>query len=268
MLNIENVSKIFEEKNSHQVLENISMTMKEGEFACVLGPSGCGKSVFLYLLAGFLKPTQGKILLDEKPIEKPTTERILIFQDYTLFPWRTVYENILFGLEKTDLAPEQKNELVLKYLDMVGLKKFKDWHPHTLSGGMKQRAAIARALISNPKVLLMDEPFSALDPEYRKYMRQSLEKIWQKNPKIIIFVTHSINEAIYLADTIYLFSSLPAKIKNVYRVDLPRPRDPRSKEFLAISRDIETQISEEFNKMLEHDPFVDQALKNILKNSI
>lgn len=266
MLDVQDVCKNFEDANNHEVLKNIDISANEGEFVCILGPSGCGKTVFLYMLAGFLKPTSGKITHNGELVKKPCAERVLIFQDYALFPWRTVYNNIKFGLEKTELAREQKDELVSKYLEVVGLTKFKDWYPHTLSGGMRQRVALARALISNPKILLMDEPFAALDPQYRKYMRQSLEKIWQNSPKTIIFVTHSVNEAIYLADTIYLFSSLPAEIKKTYRINLPRPRDPHSEEFIGIAKDIEKEITEEFKKSFEKNPLGELALEKILED--
>lgn len=268
MLSINNVFKSFPEAGNHQVLKNINISIQDGEFVCILGPSGCGKTVLLYALAGFIKPTSGQIMLDGNLVNGPGAERILIFQDYGLFPWRTVYKNILFGLEKARFSKRQKEELADKYLDMVGLTKFKDWFPHALSGGMRQRTAIARALITDPKILLMDEPFAALDTQNRKYMRQNLERIWQKTKKTIISVTHSVNEAISLADTIYLFSSLPAEIKKEYRVNLPRPRDPRSPEFIAIARDIEKEFEKEFQKSLEKNPMAELAMKKILSNVI
>lgn len=268
MLEINNVSKNFENNGLHLVLENISITAHEGEFVCILGPSGCGKTVLLYMAAGFINPSSGQILIDGKIVKKPSLDSIVIFQDYVLLPWLTVYENILFGLNKVNLSKEEKNLLVNEYLDVVGLTKFKDWYPHTLSGGMKQRVAIARALISDPKILLMDEPFAALDPQYRKYMRQNLENIWQKTKKTILFVTHSINEAIYLADTIYVFSSLPAKIRKIYKIDLVRPRDPHSREFLNIAEDIEREITEEFNKTLDEYSDENKVLEKALNNSI
>jgi len=268
MLEIKNVSKNFENAGIHKVLDDINITAKEGEFVCILGPSGCGKTVLLYVAAGFIKPTVGKVLIDGKIVEKPSLDSIVIFQEYVLLPWLTVYENIMFGLRKTGLSKEQKDLLVKEQLDVVGLTKFKDWHPHTLSGGMKQRAAIARALISDPKILLMDEPFAALDSQYRKYMRQNLEKIWQKTQKTILFVTHSINEALYLADTIYLFSGLPAKVRKTYKIDLPRPRDPHSGGFLDIIKDIEKEMAEEFSKAIEERLLSDMELKKIINKSI
>lgn len=268
MLEIKKVSKTFEDVGVHQVLEDINITAKKGELVCILGPSGCGKTVLLYLVAGFIRPTAGKILIDGKTVENPNTDCIMVFQDYSLLPWLTVYENIMFGLKKNSFSNEQKDVIVREYLDIVGLIKFKDWYPHTLSGGMKQKVAIARALISDPKILLMDEPFAALDSQYRKYMRENLEQIWQKTKKTIVFVTHSVNEAISLADTIYLFSSLPAKIKKEYRVNLSRPRNPRSPEFITIAKDIEKEFEKEFQKSLVENPMAELAMKRILSDAI
>lgn len=272
MLRIEKISKTFEDANNLEVLDEISMTVEDKEFVCILGPSGCGKTIFLYLIAGFLKPTSGKILVDEKIIEKPDAKRIMIFQDLALFPWSTVFENILFGLEKSGLPIGQKNKMVSEYLAIMGLEKFKDWHPHMLSGGMKQKVAVARALISDPDVLLMDEPFASLDPQYRKYLRKNLEKVWQSSPKSVVFVTHSVNEAVYLADTIHIFSSLPARIKKTYKISMPRPRDVNSPEYRAISEDIEKIIAGEFNVSMQKDIAnkrgLDQILDNLIINKI
>lgn len=268
ILKLENVSKNFAQKSVHKVLEDINITVDDGEFVCILGPSGCGKTVLLYLVAGFLKPTAGQIIFDGKMVDRPGNDRILIFQNYVLFPWMTVYRNIMFGLEKSSLLRQEKEMLADKYIEMVGLTKFKDWYIHNLSGGMKQRVAIARALISNPKILLMDEPFAALDSQNRKYMRKNLEKIWQKTKKTVLFVTHSVNEAIDLADTIYLFSSPPAKIKKIYRPNLPRPRDQHSREFVEISKNIEKEIAEEFQKTCEQNPASNLVLEKILKDLV
>ena len=268
ILTIKKVSKDFVHKGTHKVIEDINITIDDGEFVCILGPSGCGKTVLLYLVAGFFKPTAGQIVFNGKEVDKPGTDRMLIFQDYVLFPWMTVYRNIVFGLEKSGLLQQEKKMLADKYIEMVGLTKFQDWYPHKLSGGMKQRVAIARALISNPKILLMDEPFAALDSQNRKYMRKNLEKIWQKTKKTVIFVTHSVEEAVDLADTIYLFSSLPAKIKKVYHLDLPRPRDQHSFEFVNISKDIEKEITEEFQKTFKANPASELMLGRILSDLV
>lgn len=264
ILKLNNVSKNFIQKNTHKVLDGINITVNDGEFVCILGPSGCGKTVLLYLVAGFLNPTTGQIVFDGEIVDKPGADRILIFQDYSLFPWMSVYENVIFGLSKSNVSRQEKEKLADKYLETIGLTKFKDWYIHNLSGGMKQRVAIARALISNPKILLMDEPFAALDSQNRKYMRRSMESIWRKTKKTVLFVTHSVNEAIELADTIYLFSSLPAKIKRICKIDLPRPRNQHSLEFAKISETIEREIMEEFQKTYEQNPAGIPALEEIL----
>ncbi|MFA5000401.1 MAG: ABC transporter ATP-binding protein [Patescibacteria group bacterium] len=248
ILRLEGVGKSFGEKNKFLAVKKLNISVNNGEFACILGPSGCGKTIILRLVAGFLRPTMGRILLDSQEITKPGTDRILIFQDYILFPWMTVRRNIMFGAEKSGLSQRQKETLTNKYLKLVGLTKFKNWYIHNLSGGMKQRVAIARALISNPKVLLMDEPFAALDSQSRKYMRASLEKIWQKTKKTVIFVTHSINEALILADTIYLLSDSPARVIRTYKINLPRPRSQYDFRFVKIAKDIERKIAKEFKE--------------------
>jgi NitT/TauT family transport system ATP-binding protein len=251
ILKIDNLSKNFVLKSHLKALKNISISVKKGEFVCILGPSGCGKTVFLHLIAGFLEPTGGQIILEGKVAKRPNVDRILVFQDYVLFPWMTVYNNILFGLEKDGRSLSEKKKLTNRYLKMAGLEKFRDQYPATLSGGTKQRVAIVRALISDPKILLMDEPFAALDPQNRKYLRKRLEKVWEKTKKTIIFVTHSVNEAVDLADTIYLFSSSPAKVKKIYHLNLPRPRDKYDPKFIKIARQIEKEIASEFRKTFQ-----------------
>lgn len=250
MLLLQNVSKVFPEIQ-FQVLKDISFSVKEGEFVCFLGPSGCGKTILLFLIAGFLKPTSGQILMDDKPIVRPEISRVLMFQNYVLFPWKTVLENIIFGLAKIDLPKDEKEHLALHYLNLVGLSHFKDWYIHKLSGGMQQRVALARSLIVDPKLLLMDEPFSALDIEYRRKFRKNIEDIWQKTKKTIIFVTHNIEDAVHLADTIYVLTNRPALIKKRYEVNLPRPRSsvgPAWKEFYKIVSQIKKDMREEFEK--------------------
>ena len=249
MLTLEKVNLVFPEIN-FQVIKDVSFSVKEGEFVCFLGPSGCGKTILLFLIAGFLKPTSGKILFDDKPITGPDRSRILMFQNYVLFPWKTVLENIIFGLDKSVMPKDRKENLAMQYLNLVGLSPFKDWYIHKLSGGMQQRVALARSLIVNPKLLLMDEPFSALDLEYRRKFRQNVEDIWQKTKKTIIFVTHNIEEAVHLADTIYLLTNRPAIIKNKYEVNLPRPRrsvGEKGKNFYEIVRKIKEDMREGFN---------------------
>lgn len=263
MLEVTGLSKTFYGDNQREILKGIDLSVDEGKFVCIIGQSGCGKTILLYLLAGFLKPTSGKITLDGRELTNPSTDRIMVFQDYVLLPWKTVYENVLFGLEKTDIPKSKKNELVESYLDLVGLADFKSWYPHKLSGGMKQRVAIARALVSNPKILLMDEPFSALDPQYRKYMRKYLEAIWQKTRKTIVFVTHSINEALYLADTIHVVSGNPSTIVKTYNINAQRPRDVRSSKLSKIASDIEKNITVDSISVLDEE-INNKILKKLL----
>lgn len=266
MISLTNVSKSFEIDGGSKIkiLEDIDLSIKKEEFVCIVGPSGCGKTVLLYLIAGFLNPTSGELLMEGKVIGSPNTDRVMVFQDYVLFPWKTVYGNVVFGLNKLNLGDQQKKSIAMKYLDLVGLTEFKDWYVHKLSGGMRQRVAIARALAVNPKVLLMDEPFSALDLAYRKHLRQNLEKIWKKSKKTIVLVTHNISEAIYLADKIYIMTASPATIKNVYTVDLPRPRNPIHKTFIDLNNRINDDISNEFDKMTESNANDNESIENLL----
>lgn len=253
------------DEDSFDVLKNINFSVQDEKFVCILGPSGCGKTILLYLIAGFLKPTSGKILIENEPISKPDNSRVMVFQNYVLFPWKTVYENVLFPLQQLPLKKEQKHTTVMKYLDFIGIASFKDWYPYKLSGGMQQRVALARALVTNPKILLMDEPFAALDSQYRKFLRANLEKIWQKDKKTIVFVTHSVNEALFLADEIHLLSARPATIKKSYEVNLPRPRNSSNSDFIKLSQEIENDLQEEFEKVLQN-PAMEKSLTYILKS--
>lgn len=263
MLDLIKVNKSFGENKGFDVLKDISFSVKSGEFVCILGPTGCGKTILLYLIASFLKSTSGQILIEGKPITKPDCDRMMLFQNYVLFPWKTVYENILFALDGSPIDVKKKNNLVMQYLDMMDLITFKDWYPYKLSGGMQQRVALARALVTNPKVLLMDEPFSALDSQYRKFLRKNLETIWQKTKKTVVFVTHSTEEAIFLGDKIYLLSARPATIKKVYEVNLPRPRDPINPEFIKLRKEMEIDLSEDFDKLIKNHS-MEKSLSQIL----
>lgn len=251
----------FNTDGGFDVLKDINLHAKNGEFICLLGPSGCGKSVLIYLIAGFLKQTSGEIFIEDKLIGKPNIDRMVVFQDYVLFPWKSVFGNIMFGLHSINLPLKKKKALVDETLALVGLEKFKDWPIHKLSGGMQQRVAIGRALICNPKILLMDEPFSAIDSQNRLVMRQKLVEIWRNTKKTIIFVTHSVPEAVYLADKIYLLTTRPASVKEVIKVNLPRPRDRRGKEFNELAKKIEASLFEELQKT----PFSQNA-DSFLKN--
>ena len=263
MLDLINVSKSFDE-DKFEALRDIKISVKNNNFVCILGPSGCGKTILLYLIAGFLRSTMGDILMEGKPISGPDSNRMMVFQNYVLFPWKTVYENVLFPLDSLAINKEKKHNLVMKYLDLIGITSFKDWYPYKLSGGMQQRVALARALVTNPKILLMDEPFAALDSQYRKFLRANLEIIWKNSKKTIIFVTHSVSEAILLADEIYLLSARPATIKKLYKVNLHRPRNPSNNGFVKLSKKIEDDLQEEFEKIIKN-PSMEKSLAYILK---
>ena len=243
------VSKTFGTgKDEVVAIEKLSFDVKENEFTVLVGPSGCGKSTFLYMVAGFEKPTDGRILLEGKPIQKPGPDRGFVFQEFVLYPWRTVLGNVTFGLEIAGLNKEEEKKTATRYIRMVGLEGFENKYPHTLSGGMKQRVGIARALAYDPEVLLMDEPFGALDAQTRKIMQRELEKIMEKTRKTVLFVTHSVIEAVYLADTIVVMTARPGRVKKIVEVNLPRPRSYTGKQYLAIRREVLNFLEEEVTK--------------------
>ena len=242
------ITKIFEDGERKVVaIKDFNLEVKENEFTVIVGPSGCGKSTFLYMVAGFEKPTKGKILLNGKPITKPGPDRGIVFQEPALYPWRTVLGNIMFGLEVAGVPKEK----AMQYVKMVGLTGFENAYPHTLSGGMKQRVGIARALAYDPEILLMDEPFGALDAQTRKIMQQELIRIWEKTKKTVIFVTHSVIEAVYLADTIVVMTARPGRVKGIINVDLPRPRSYTDPDYLKIREKVLSLLEEEVKKSLE-----------------
>ena len=227
---IENVSRVFkaDKKGAADVvaLQNVSLHIQEGEFVCLVGPSGCGKSTLLNLIAALDKPDSGALYIDGKPITTTGRDRMVMFQEHALFPWLDVFDNVMFGLRlKPNLNEKERREVAKYYLKLVGLENFAHSSIHELSGGMRQRVALARALAPNPNVLLMDEPFAALDAMTRENFYADLQKIWQVRRKTIVFVTHNIREAVCLGDRIILFSPHPGKIAQEFKVDLPRPRD-------------------------------------------
>jgi NitT/TauT family transport system ATP-binding protein len=218
-------------------LDRIDLVVKDREFVTLLGPSGCGKSTLLRMIGGLETPTAGTITHKNKVVDGPGSDRGMVFQSYTLFPWLTVRKNIQFGLEQQGkVDTPQIEQIADSYIDLVGLRGFEDLYPKSLSGGMKQRVAIARALAANPDVLLLDEPFAALDMQTRIVMQELLLRVWQKSPTTIVMVTHDIDEAILLADRTVVMSARPGRIKEIMDIDIPRPRDyetRRSPEFLA-----------------------------------
>ena len=209
-------------------LEKVSLDVYPGELVTVIGPSGCGKSTLLNAVGGLLKPTEGSIYIFGEPVNGPLPRKVaMVFQQYTLFPWRTILENVEVGLEFQGVPKKVRREVALKELAMVGLKGFEDYYPRQLSGGMKQRVAIARALSLSPEILLMDEPFGALDEQTRMILGEELSRILERTGKTIFFVTHSLGEAVYLSDRIAVMTARPGKIKEMVTVDLPRPREPK-----------------------------------------
>ncbi len=205
-------------------LEDVSLTVPDKQFAVIVGPSGCGKSSLLDIVAGLRQPSAGQCLVDEVPVSKPGRQRGMVFQNYSLFPWLTVQKNVEFGLRLRNVPMKQREETARSYLESVGLAGFENSYPAQLSGGMKQRVAIARALANDPDVLLMDEPFGALDSQTRTVMQQLLLKVWEKDSKTVMFVTHDIEEALFLGDIIYVMSARPGRFVDRIAVPLPRPR--------------------------------------------
>src|SRR5919109_2109899 len=222
-----NINLTFRPPNRGPVraLRGFDIDIAEGEFLSIVGPSGCGKSTFLNVLLGLLKPDSGELSLNGKQIDGPGQERAMVFQEFGLLPWRTVRANVELGLELKGVAPAIRRERALELIKLVGLESFQNHYPHELSGGMKQRVGLARALVTEPEVLLMDEPFAALDAQTRDLMQAELLQIWERTKKTVLFVTHSIEEAAYLSDRVVIMTARPGRMKNVITIDLPRPRD-------------------------------------------
>ena len=243
---IDNVHKVFKTPGGDVVaLKDINLTIQPGEFVCLLGPSGCGKSTLLNAVAGFQPPSSGQILIDRKVIREPGPDRGMVFQEYALFPWMTVAQNIAFGLE-IQKRPKAEIELtVTQLLETLNLRDFRDRYPKDLSGGMRQRVAIARVLALDSPIMLMDEPFGALDALTRRNLQDELLRIWEKLGKTILFVTHSIEESIYLADRIVVMTYRPGTVKRDQIVDMPRPRDPSSAAFNELKRELGRLVMEE-----------------------
>jgi NitT/TauT family transport system ATP-binding protein len=232
---IDNVSKSFQSASGTVLaLDRVSLNVAEGEFVCLVGASGCGKSTLLNIIAGLEKPDRGTVFADGEPVTQPGRERLVMFQEPALFPWLDVLGNVLFGLKlKPNLTNKDRRDIAKYYLELVGLSRFEHANIHELSGGMKQRVALARALAPNPRVLLMDEPFAALDALTREQLYGDIQQIWESRRKTIVFVTHNVREAACLGDRVLVFSPHPGRIQEEFLVKLPRPRDINSVDLAA-----------------------------------
>ncbi len=252
-LTINQVNKQYENQGIvNQVLSDINVTINEGEFVSILGPSGCGKSTLLSMVAGLNTPTSGEILLQGNPIKKPGKDRGMVFQQPALFPWMSVEENVMFPLRK-EMSNSQAKEVAHGFLKMVQLSNYTKHSPHELSGGMQQRVAIARALAMNPAVLLMDEPFGALDEQTRSRLHVELEKIWLETKKTILFVTHSIQESIKLSDRILVMGTRPGVILEDIKVELPRPRSNSREQAIELEKRILGLLEKEIEKVVKEE---------------
>ena len=229
-------------------LQNIDLEIEQGEFVCIVGPSGCGKSTLLHLLAGLDHPTTGEIEIDGNPIQGPGTDRILLFQELGLFPWLTVRQNVEFGLKMAGISRNDRRDRAKVFLRMVHLSHFEEHYIHQLSGGMKQRVALARSLALRPKILLMDEPFAALDAQTRDMLHDELERLWKETSPTIVFVTHNVREAVRLGDRVLLMSFRPGRIKSQFRVTLNRPRHVEDADVACVAKEILGQLREEIDR--------------------
>ena len=247
---IDNVRKVFNGRNGEMVaLNGVSLDIHDNEFICVVGPSGCGKSTLLNIIAGLLEPTEGKVYCDGKEVTGTGTERGVVFQQYALFPWLTVKKNVMFALEMRGVKGKQAEQEAMKYLEMVDLAKFADHYPKELSGGMKQRVAIARAYAAEPSVLLMDEPFGALDAQTRTQLQTELLETWERDKKTCFFITHDVDEAIILAQRVIIMSARPGRIKEIVDIDIPYPRTQETKmtpHFMELKNHIWSQVYQEY----------------------
>ncbi|HHO56740.1 MAG TPA: ABC transporter ATP-binding protein [Trueperaceae bacterium] len=247
-----NINKVYDSANGKiTALENFSLEVKDGEFVCLVGPSGCGKSTFLRILAGLEPASSGSIEIAQTPNSTKPVNNV-VFQEYAIFPWKTVINNVSFGLQMRGIAKKQRMEIASSWLERVGLSKFANYYPAQLSGGMKQRVSIARALANDPEVLLMDEPLGALDAQTRTVLQVELLRIWEEHRKTVVYITHSIEEAILLGDRVIIMTAQPGRLKKSFEIDIPRPRD------------IEVTATPEFAKL---SGIIWQALKDEVKKA-
>ena len=252
-LSLRDVSKQFTTRQGPLVaLRKTSLEIRSGEFICFVGPSGCGKTTLLNLVAGLEPPSTGEIHRNGEKVEGPGSDRVVIFQEAALFPWLNVIQNVEFGLVRK-VEPKKRREIARTFLNLVHLGRFEKSYVHELSGGMKSRVAIARALTLNPSVLLMDEPFAALDAQTRDLLHEELQEIWHKTRQTVLFVTHNVREAVRLGDRVLVFTARPGEIKKEFQIELPRPRDINSAGVLTYAQQIQQELREEIEKVLQEE---------------
>lgn len=269
-LTIEGVSKRFTTKTKKNlILDNINISFKDGEFICLLGPSGCGKSTLLNIIAGLEQPTSGKVFLDSNEIKNVGVDRAMMFQDSALFPWLKVIDNVEFGMKIAGVPKDERRDKAMKYLRMVHLTKFKNSYIHELSGGMRQRVALARALTLDSKVLLMDEPFSALDSQTKNILQIQLQRVWMQTKKTIVFVTHNVEEAVLLADRVVVMAANPGKIKREFSIKLARPRTIENIDLSYVVAEVMKDLKEEVEKVARSEYDSDWSIEenSFLRNT-
>jgi len=255
-LELRNVTKTFNsEEGAIKALEDINLEVKPNEFLCIIGPSGCGKTTLLRMIAGLDNPSSGEIILDSKEVKGPSPDRGMVFQEFSLFPWRTVIKNITFGLEIQGINEEERYTIANKYIELVSLRGFENRYPYELSGGMRQRVAIARALATEPAILLMDEPFGSVDAQTRNILQEELLEIWERTKKTILFVTHSVDEAVYLADRVSMMSARPGCFVKCIDIDIARPRKRTSMEANVIREELLLGLKGEREKSEKKEGF-------------
>lgn len=266
-LELSHVTRDFKGSNGTPVLNDVSLCVADGEFVCIVGPSGCGKSTLLGLIAGIVAPGSGTILVGGNPVKGAGPDRMVVFQEPGLFPWLTVAANVEYGLRVRGAPRHDRRERALRVLRMVHLSRFANHYPHQLSGGMKQRAALARALVVEPKVLLMDEPFAALDAQTRMILQEELQRIWLETRTTIVFVTHNLGEAVYLADTVYLMSASPGRLTKRYPIGVERPRSLDDLRLVDIRRSLGLELGAEIEKVMKDELGDDYAAQKLVRPS-
>jgi len=258
---LKRVHKSFEQNGQRiQVLHDVNFSIEEGEFICVIGPSGCGKSTLISLISGLEFPDSGEVFVDSKIVEGPSRDVLMVFQEAALFPWLSVIDNVEFGLKIAGVPQQERKERALEAIKMVHLSRFINAQPHQLSGGMRQRAAIARALVMDPKILLMDEPFAALDAQTRQMLQEELQDIWQKTKKTVLFVTHNVREATFLSDRVLEITARPGTIKKEYPIHIARPRREQDPALLAVQTKIMGSLKDEISKVAKEQLDIDYTV--------